>query len=65
MVISPLLLAPVVLPEVAVVLLLVEPLRPELQASRSAPPPRTAAPTPAVRKRLRREKLPADGIRAG
>jgi hypothetical protein len=28
---------------------------PELQASRRAPPPTTAAPTPAARNRLRRE----------
>src|SRR5258708_3788783 len=59
-VISPLLLAPLLL--VLWLVLLVEPLRRELQASRSAPPPTTAAPTPAARKRLRRDKLP-DGSR--
>jgi hypothetical protein len=31
------------------------PWMPELQASRNAPPPMTAAPTPAARNRLRRE----------
>jgi len=31
------------------------PWMPELQASRRAPPPATAAPTPAARNRLRRE----------
>jgi hypothetical protein len=31
------------------------PWMPELQASRKAPPPTTAAPTPAARNRLRRE----------
>jgi hypothetical protein len=35
------------------------PWMPELQASRSAPPPTTAAPTPAARNRLRRETPPA------
>jgi len=37
------------------VLLLLAPLRPELQASRSAPPPTAAAPTPAARNKVRRE----------
>jgi hypothetical protein len=35
------------------------PWMPELQASRNAPPPMTAAPTPAARNRLRRETPPA------
>ena len=34
---------------------------PELHASRKAPPPTTAAPTPAARNRLRRETRPAGG----
>ncbi len=60
-VISLLVVAPEVLPELALVLvLLVAPLMPELQASRKLPPPTTAAPTPAARKRLRRENPPAD-----
>ena len=58
-VISLLVVAPEVLLELALVLL-VAPLMPELQASRRLPPPTTAAPTPAARKRLRREKPPAD-----
>jgi hypothetical protein len=37
------------------------PWMPELQASRKAPPPTTAAPTPAARNRLRRETRPAAG----
>ena len=32
---------------------------PELHASRNAPPPTTAAPTPAARNKLRRETRPA------
>jgi hypothetical protein len=37
------------------------PWMPELQASRRAPPPTTAAPTPAARNRLRRETPPTVG----
>ncbi len=68
-VISLLVLAPEVLLELAPVLvlvLLVAPLIPELQASRRLPPPTTAAPTPAARNKLRREKPPAaDWLPAG
>src|SRR5215472_5321615 len=67
-VISPPLLEPplvlVLLLGPVLVLLLLEPLRPELQASSSAPPPTTAAPTPAARNRLRRE-TPPDGSGVG
>src|SRR6204780_1522706 len=58
-VISLVVVAPEVLVELALVLL-VAPLMPELQASRRLPPPTTAAPTPAARNRLRRENPPAD-----
>jgi hypothetical protein len=50
----------------ALLVLLEAPLMPELHASRRLPPPTTAAPTPAARNRLRRDKRPAaDWLPAG